>query len=142
MSSENGIYRLRKESLFPMCTVDVIINMEGKIILIKRRYPPLGWALPGGFVERGESLETAARREVKEETGLSLDNLEQFRAYSDPDRDPRFHTISVVFTAEGKGAAIAATDADEVALFDPGCLPGDMAFDHRKIIEDFLTAGN
>ena len=107
-------------------------------MLIQRRYPPLGWALPGGFVEYGESLEQAARREAKEETGLDLEGLEQFRAYSDPDRDPRRHTVTVVFSAMGIGEARAADDAQSVRVFPLDALPEDVAFDHRRILQDYL----
>lgn len=130
---------MRKESPFPLCTVDIIIKIGKKIVLIKRKYPPKGWALPGGFVEKGESVEQAAQREAKEETGLELRNLEQFRVYSNPGRDPRFHTISVVFTADGKGKPGSATDARDLALFNPEDLPRKITFDHKKIIKDYLN---
>ncbi len=126
-----------KDSPFPLCTVDIIIEVDKKIVLIKRKYPPLGWAIPGGFVEKGESLEKAALREAKEETGLDLKNLKQFHAYSDPERDPRFHTISVVFYANGEGKPEADTDAEELAMFEPGKLPENLVFDHTKILKDY-----
>ena len=94
MNSKSS-FQLRKDSPFPQCTVDIIIEIDKKIVLIKRKYPPFGWAIPGGFVEKGETLENAAAREAKEETGLDLKNLKQFHAYSNPERDSRFHTISV-----------------------------------------------
>jgi ADP-ribose pyrophosphatase YjhB (NUDIX family) len=123
---------------FPVCTVDVIIEIGGSIVLISRKYPPYGWALPGGFVEKGESLEQAALREASEETGLVLSDLRQFRAYSEPDRDSRFHSVSVVFTAVSDGVPEAASDAKETGVFGFGELPEDIAFDHRKIIADFI----
>jgi ADP-ribose pyrophosphatase YjhB (NUDIX family) len=138
MSSKSE-YQLRKESPFPLCTVDIIIEVDKKVALIERKYPPLGWALPGGFVEKGETLEQAAMREAKEETGLDIEALEQFRAYSDPRRDSRFHTISVVFTAKAQGESKAGSDAKNIKLFALTDLPENMAFDHRKIMDDFIS---
>lgn len=117
--------------------VDVIIKYQNKLVLIKRKNPPYGWALPGGFVEYGETVEQTARREVKEETGLELTQLKQFHVYSKPDRDPRGHTVSVVFTAFGKGSATAADDAVDIALFSVDNLPQNLAFDHSRIINDY-----
>ena len=125
---------------FPRLTVDIIINIKGKIILIKRKNPPYGWALPGGFVDYGETVETAAIREAKEETGLDLKNLKQFHVYSEPNRDPRGHNISVVFTAEGIGVPKAADDAKELELFDQNNLPKEIAFDHKKILIDYFKS--
>lgn len=125
----------------PALAVDIIIHPEetpNGVVLIQRRYPPLGWALPGGFVDYGETLEQAARREAKEETGLDLVDVKQFRAYSEADRDPRRHTVSVVFSAIGIGKAHAADDARGVKVFPLGALPEDLAFDHRRILEDYL----
>lgn len=123
---------------FPKLTIDIIINLESKIILIKRKNPPYGWALPGGFVDYGETVENAAIREAKEETSLDLKNLKQFQVYSEPTRDPRGHNISVVFTAEGTGEPKAADDAKEIGLFDQNNLPKEIAFDHKKIITDYF----
>ncbi len=106
-------------------------------MLIERKYPPEGWALPGGFVEVGETVEHAVQREMKEETGLDLNNLEQFRVYSDPKRDPRVHTVSVVFTADGKGVLRGGSDARIARVFKLDELPKEIPFDHRKIIEDY-----
>ncbi|MEJ5348449.1 MAG: NUDIX hydrolase [Desulfosoma sp.] len=125
----------------PALTVDIIIHPQeapGSVVLIQRKYPPTGWALPGGFVDYGESLEQAAQREAKEETGLDLLNLKQFRAYSDPNRDPRRHTVSVVFSAMGVGHAQAADDAKGLQVFPLSALPEAMAFDHRCILEDYI----
>jgi len=128
-----------KTSPFPPLTVDIIIEIGGKIVLIERKYPPLGWALPGGFVEKGESVEDAARREALEETGLVLENLRQFHVYSDPGRDPRFHTVTVVFTAHGTGTPQASSDAKILGVFKIDELPENIAFDHRRIIEDYYS---
>jgi ADP-ribose pyrophosphatase YjhB (NUDIX family) len=123
----------------PIPTVDLIIKFNEDIILIKRKNPPEGWALPGGFVDYGESLETAAVREAKEETGLDVELLRQFHAYSDPKRDPRHHTITIVFIAKAIGKAIAGDDAKEIGLFNKDTLPDQLAFDHRDIINDYFT---
>ena len=123
----------------PFPTVDVIIEFEdGRIVLIRRANPPPGWALPGGFVDYGETLEQAARREAKEETGLDVTLVEQLQAYSDPARDPRHHTLSVVFLARARGEPVGADDATEAKAFDPAALPQPMAFDHARIVADFL----
>jgi len=121
----------------PFPTVDVIIEIDGRIVLVERANPPTGWALPGGFVDYGESLETAAVREALEETGLRIDNLCQFAAYSDPDRDPRQHNISFVFTATATGEPVGGDDAARAALFRLDELPKPLCFDHAKIITDF-----
>lgn len=123
----------------PYLTVDCIIRHQGGIILIERRYPPKGWALPGGFCEMGETVEHAVRREVKEETGLELEHLKQFHVYSDPKRDPRCHTVSVAFTAEGKGELKGGSDAKNARIFKLDDLPDDIPFDHRKIIADYIS---
>lgn len=123
----------------PALTVDIIIEIESKIILIERRNEPYGWALPGGFVDYGERLEEAAKREAKEETSLDVYNLKQFHAYSDPARDPRGHTVSMVFTADAEGEPNAADDAKALSLFTPPKLPETLVFDHRKILSDYFT---
>ena len=123
----------------PFPTVDIIIRCGEKIVLIERLNPPHGWALPGGFVDYGESLEAAAMREALEETGLELRNLQQFRAYSDPDRDPRQHNISIVFTADAVGHPVAGDDAKNVRLFPVDDLPAPLCFDHARIIDDYLA---
>jgi 8-oxo-dGTP diphosphatase len=125
----------------PLLTVDIIIEMpHGGIVLIERRNPPYGWALPGGFVDYGESLEAAAHRETREETGLQLEGLHQFRAYSEPDRDPRHHTVTVVFVAQAQGQPRAADDAKRLGVFAADCLPTPIAFDHARILADYLAS--
>jgi 8-oxo-dGTP diphosphatase len=125
----------------PLLTVDIIIEVpDGGFVLIERKNPPYGWALPGGFVDYGESLEAAALREAREETGLQLEGLRQFRAYSDPDRDPRHHTVTVVFAAHAVGEPMAADDAKNLGVFQPDRLPTPMAFDHAKIMADYLAS--
>lgn len=121
----------------PAPTVDIIIEIDEKIVLIERKNPPFGWALPGGFVDYGESLETAAQREAKEETGIDVQNLLQFRSYSDPARDARQHTVTTVFTAAGAGVPVAGDDAKRAELFALDQLPG-LLFDHAEIMADYL----
>lgn len=122
----------------PLPTVDLIIEQDGKIILVKRKNPPHGWSFPGGFVDYGESLEDAAVREAREETGLDVKLVRQFHSYSDPGRDARFHTITTVFIAEAEGEPIAGDDAADVHAFDIGELPEEIAFDHRDILKDYI----
>lgn len=122
----------------PYLTVDIIIEYQNGIILIERKNPPYGWSIPGGFVDYGETVEEAAMREAKEETSLELDNLNQFHVYSDPSRDPRGHTVSVVFTAKGKGILKASSDAKGVGVFTKDNLPDNIAFDHFKILHDYF----
>ncbi len=121
----------------PFPTVDIIIRQGDSIVLIERKNEPRGWALPGGFVDYGESLETAATREAQEETGLELAGLRQFRAYSEPGRDPRQHNISMVFTAEGRGELRGGDDAAQAKLFPLDALPQPLCFDHAEIIADY-----
>ena len=124
----------------PVPTVDVIIEMrEGGVILIERKNEPYGWALPGGFVDYGESLETAAVREAKEETSLDVDLIEQFHTYSNPARDPRQHTISTVFVARAGGVPRAASDARDIGVFTGQSLPEPLAFDHAGILKDYFS---
>lgn len=121
----------------PFPTVDIIIRTGNGIVLIERKNEPVGWALPGGFVDYGESLETAATREAREETGLELRNLRQFGAYSEPDRDPRQHNISFVFVAEGSGDLLGGDDAARAQVFPLDALPSPLCFDHGRILEDY-----
>ncbi len=123
----------------PIPAADVIIRVGQSIVLIKRKNPPHGWALPGGFIDYGEAAEHAALREAKEETGLNLERLELFGVYSAPDRDPRFHTLSVVFTGWATGVPKAADDAADIGLFMQDTIPLPLAFDHTKILEDFFA---
>lgn len=124
----------------PRLSVDLIITPPadpGRVVLVRRRNPPAGWALPGGFVEYGESVEAAAVREALEETGLAVRLVRQFHVYSEPSRDPRGHTVTVVLHGVAEGEPRGADDALEARLFDVSRLPEPMAFDHARIIEDF-----
>ena len=123
----------------PIPTVDIIIEVSGGIILIKRKNPPYGWAIPGGFVDYGESLEEAAVREAREETGLEVKLIRQFHTYSAPDRDPRQHTITTVYIAQAKGVPKAGDDALEVASFSKANLPSPIVFDHSQILADYFN---
>lgn len=123
----------------PIPTVDIIIEIESKgIVLIKRKNPPYGWAIPGGFVDYGESLEEAALREAKEETNLDVELIRQFHTYSDPKRDPRHHTISTIYIAKAEGILQAKDDALEIGFFTHSNLPDQIAFDHPLILEDYF----
>lgn len=123
----------------PFTTVDAIIEIDGGIVLIQRSNPPFGWALPGGFVDYGESLEEAVKREAKEETGLDLADLKQFHTYSEPSRDPRFHTIGTVFIAKAKGKPEAGDDAAGLKIVTLSEIETlDFAFDHKQIIQDYI----
>ena len=125
----------------PLLTVDIIIAVRkcGRtgVVLVERKFHPRGWALPGGFVEVGETVEHAAAREAKEETGLTVKSLSQFGCYSDPRRDPRGHTISMVFTATAQGNPRGADDAARAAVFRLDRLPRPLCFDHAKILRDW-----
>lgn len=123
----------------PIPTVDIIIETPDGIILIKRLNPPYGWALPGGFVDYGESLEKAAVREAREETGLAITNLKLLGCYSDPTRDDRMHTISTVYIAQASGTAKAGDDAAALGVFPVEQLPEPLCFDHSKILQDYAA---
>jgi len=123
----------------PRLTVDVIIELGSEdLVLIRRKSPPPGWALPGGFVDAGETVEQAAVREVLEETCLSVELVRQFHVYSDPGRDPRGHTVSVVFIGRAEGEPKGADDAAEARVFPRVALPIELAFDHGEILADYL----
>jgi ADP-ribose pyrophosphatase YjhB (NUDIX family) len=125
----------------PIPTVDIIIEIKSKgIVLIKRKNPPYGWAIPGGFVDYGESLEEAALREAKEETNLDVELVRQLHTYSDPKRDKRHHSISTVYIAKGKGIPQAKDDALETGIFNESNLPDEIAFDHRSILKDYFKS--
>jgi len=130
----------------PVPTVDIIIEItrrDGKrgIVLIKRKNPPFGWAIPGGFVDYGESLEQAAVREAKEETSLNIRLKHQMHTYSEPGRDPRQHTISTVYVAEAEGTPVAQDDAKEIGIFTEEEIVFPLAFDHHRILVDYFRNG-
>lgn len=127
-----------KQHRNPFPTVDIIIETSRGIVLIERKNPPYGWAIPGGFVDYGESLDAAAIREAKEETSLDVQLVEQFHTYSDPSRDPRHHTLSTVFIAKADGVLKAADDAVNAGVFTREALPSPLAFDHEKILNDYF----
>ena len=122
----------------PLATVDIVIESGDGIVLVRRRNPPLGWALPGGFVDPGESVAHAARREAKEETGLDVELTELLGVYSDPKRDPRgLFTASTVFIGRATGRPAGGDDAAEARVWSLDALPPDIAFDHPTIIDDY-----
>jgi 8-oxo-dGTP diphosphatase len=125
----------------PLLTADVIIEMplidDKPVILIERRYEPYGWAIPGGFVEVGETIATAARREALEETCLEVELDILLGIYSSPDRDFRGHTACSVFVGSATGKPVAADDAKDIALFDQFNIDVELAFDHRQILDDY-----
>ncbi|MBV5257578.1 NUDIX hydrolase [Synechococcus moorigangaii CMS01] len=127
----------------PAPTVDIIVELQDRphrpIVLIERQYEPYGWAIPGGFVDYGETVEAAARREAREEISLNVQLVRQFCVYSDPERDRRQHTISVVFIATATGEPRAADDAKTVGIFLPWELPQPLCFDHGDILQDYLS---
>ena len=122
----------------PLPTVDVVIEIGDRIVLIRRRNPPPGWALPGGFVDAGESVGDAARREAREETALDVELTELLGVYSDPSRDPRGPTISAVFVGRATGTPQAGDDAAGAELFGENDLPAPLAFDHAQILADYF----
>ena len=124
----------------PFLTVDAIIDFNDGVVLVERSNPPFGWALPGGFVDYGESVEVAVAREVQEETNLKFTYFKQFKVYSEKERDPRFHTVSVVFTGQAEGEIKADSDARQAKHFKWTELPAEMAFDHRKILNEYILS--
>jgi len=124
----------------PIPTADVIIEMaDGGIVLVERKNRPLGWALPGGFIDYGESAEDAAVREAKEETGLDVTLVEQFHVYSARERDPRHHTITIVFIGRADGVPEGGDDAMRAVIAYEGHLPGPLVFDHQTIVSDYFA---
>ena len=130
----------------PAPTVDIIIELIDRpgrpIVLIERKNEPMGWAIPGGFVDYGESIETAATREAEEEVSLKVKLIEQFYVYSAPDRDPRQHTLSIVFIATAKGKPVAADDAKNLGIFNQYDLPQNLCFDHDRVLQDYWNYRN
>jgi ADP-ribose pyrophosphatase YjhB (NUDIX family) len=122
----------------PRATVDVIVEVDGGIALIRRRNPPPGWAIPGGFIDYGERAEDAARREMREEVGVDVELVVLLGVYSDPARDPRGHTISTVYVGRASGTPHAGDDAADVGVFRRETLPAPLAFDHARILEDYF----
>jgi ADP-ribose pyrophosphatase YjhB (NUDIX family) len=128
-----------KEFRNPFPTADIIIEQEKGIVLILRRNEPRQWAIPGGYCDYGESLEQAAVREAREETGLTVELIEQFHTYSDPRRDPRQHNITTVYIARVIGGNLKAQDdAKDIGVFAEDDLPTELAFDHDQILKDYF----
>ena len=128
----------------PVPTVDIIIEIEADgrkkgIVLIHRKQEPRAWAIPGGFVDYGETVEEAAAREAREETGLEIESARQFHTYSDPQRDPRRHSISTVFAAKARGTPRPGDDAEKAEIFTEETLPSPLAFDHARILKDYFS---
>ena len=123
----------------PPVAVDIIIEYAGGIVLIERRNEPYGFALPGGFVDDGEALETAAVREALEETSLNVALREMLYVYGKPSRDPRGQTVSIVYTASAEGTLEAGDDAKGAGVFSFDNLPANLVFDHREILSDYRT---
>jgi len=122
----------------PLPTADVIVEVGDRIVLVRRKHPPAGWAIPGGFVETGETVEAAAVREALEETGLAVTLTALLGVYSDPARDPRHHTVSTVYVGRAEGSPSGGDDAAEARLFSEGDLPSPLAFDHAAILADYF----
>lgn len=131
----------------PKIAVDCIVLVPGGIVLIERKWPPLGYAIPGGFVDVGETLEAAAKREMKEELNLDVEIIDQLGIYDDPERDPRKHVISVVFVGKSCQTPVAGDDAKKCHVFRIAEIenmvdfPVELVFDHRKILQDYLDEG-
>ncbi|MBI5816525.1 MAG: NUDIX hydrolase [Nitrospinae bacterium] len=126
--------------LNPYLTVDIIIEIGDGIVLIERANEPVGLAIPGGYVDYGETVEAAAVREAKEETGLDVELLRQFHVYSDPNRDQRQHNVAVVFIARAQGVPVGGDDAKSAALYSKDKIPFEkLVFDHEKILRDYIA---
>ena len=139
--ARDGSGRLEESPLAgrnPLPTADVLIEVGDRVVLVRRKHPPRGWAIPGGFVETGETVETAAVREALEETGLRVTLTALLGVYSDPARDPRHHTISTVYVGRASGSPAGGDDAAEARLFGENDLPSPLAFDHAKILADYF----
>jgi 8-oxo-dGTP diphosphatase len=130
----------------PAPTVDIIVEMRDRpdrpIVLIERLHEPLGWAIPGGFIDYGEAAETAGKREAMEEIGLEIELVELLGVYSDPERDPRQHTMSVVYIATATGDPKAGDDAKQVHIVNLWEIPANLCFDHGKILADYVKYRN
>ena len=122
----------------PTPTVDIVIEVEDRIVLIRRKHPPPGWAIPGGFIDAGEKAQDAAVREALEETGLRVTLTDLLGVYSDPARDPRRYTISTVYIGKAEGTPSGGDDAAEARLFSERDLPSPLAFDHARILADYF----
>jgi len=143
MSMADAPHRTWEPPRGPDLCADVIVArrlQDGRlaVLLIERRFPPPGWAIPGGFVEKGERVEEAARRELEEETGLVATRLWQWHLYSDPRRDPRRHTATLVFVGEAEGEPVAGDDAGLARFWPLDALP-PLAFDHAQVLADFAA---
>jgi len=131
----------------PKLAVDCIVLVPGGIVLIERKWPPLGFAIPGGFVDVGETLAAAAKREMKEELNLDVEILGQLGVYDDPKRDPRKHVVSVVFVGKSQGQPVAGDDANKchvikiAGISDMNKFPVELAFDHKQILQDYIKSG-
>lgn len=127
----------------PLLAADIIIELcdqPGTVVLVKRKFRPFGWAIPGGFVEIGETVEHAALREMKEEVGLDVTITGLLGVYSDPKRDPRGHTVTVIYTGIAVGRPVADDDAAEVGVFSEDGLPQPLAFDHQQVLSDYFSS--
>jgi 8-oxo-dGTP diphosphatase len=123
----------------PLVAADVIIEIGDRVVLIERKNYPQGWAIPGGFVDLGESVEDAAIREMREETSLEVELTALLGVYSRPGRDPRGDTVTVVYVGRASGTPRAADDAKSAALFAADSPPSPLAFDHAEVLADYAA---